>query len=159
MHKPQQRKLVDYAKRKGGPRLRSAPAARRLGANPKSSGRGEADKTIPAALSGGRKAGEDELLNEQRIPEKRGHLDCSAGPPDWVASAAPSIAQWCLPSRRQQLGRSGDGSATRAGEMSEKLNSATSSVARTRRYARSANAHERRSAFVSHRRLSAFIGG
>ena len=46
--KPRQRKLVDYAKREGGPRLRSAPAARRLGANPRVFGKTEDEKAAPA---------------------------------------------------------------------------------------------------------------
>lgn len=150
MHEPRQRKLVDYAKKEGGPRLRSAPAARRLGANPRVFGKTEDEKAAPAVRSGGGRAGKDGLLNEQRIREKRGHLDCRAGPSDWVATA--SIAQWCFPSRRQQLGRSGDGSAARTGEISEKLNRRSCTVARPRRShvrppmrnARSGNADERR---------------
>ena len=82
MHKPRKRKLVDYAKREGGPRLRSASAAKRLGANPRVFGKTEDEKATPAARSGGGRAGKDGLLNEQRIREKRGHLDCSVGPSD-----------------------------------------------------------------------------
>jgi len=62
-----------------------------------------------------------------------GHFPFARMPGEVRAASAADIAQWCLPLRRQQAGRSLLESAKNAGPISEKLKSKSSNVEFKRR--------------------------
>jgi hypothetical protein len=71
---------------------------------------------------------------ERTIGKYSGHLACASKPrPDFSVALSAGIAQWCLPSRRQQAARLDSEDELKALLNSEELKSASNRMAERRR--------------------------